>query len=178
VIGRVVLTIAVASVVGLIVGAHPNPLAAGAPFLLDLHDHTRSGGSGGARIVNHASGEFFEMSRYLVIGALLAATFQTLVPRETIVGLGQGLVVSVLAMMALAVVLSICSTVDAFVALAFARSFLPGSVLAFLVFGPMIDIKSVLMLTSTYRRVTVAVMTLLTAQLVLFASVVINVFYA
>lgn len=114
------------------------------------------------------------MSRYLIVGALLAATLQTLVPQPGLLALGTGPVVSVLVMMALAVVLSICSTVDAFVALSFVNTFTPGAILAFLVFGPMIDIKSTLLLTTTFRRHIVALIVLLCFLLSLVAGVLIN----
>jgi hypothetical protein len=45
----------------------------------------------------------------------------------------------------------VCSTVDAFLALAFAGSFTTGSILAFLTFGPMVDIKSTLMFLGVFR---------------------------
>ncbi|HMN29317.1 MAG TPA: permease, partial [Caldilineaceae bacterium] len=64
----------------------------------------------------------------------------------------QGPVRSVLAMQALAFVLSVCSTVDAFLALAFTSSFTTGAILSFLVFGPMVDIKSSLMFLSVFQR--------------------------
>ena len=98
------------------------------------------------QLLGHANNEFFEMSKFLVIGGMLAAALQTLLPPTVLTNLSQGPVLSVLVLMALAVVLSICSTVDSFVALSFVGTFAPGALLAFLVFGPMIDIKSALML--------------------------------
>lgn len=127
-----------------------------------------------SQILSHANTEFFEMSRYLVAGGLLAATLQTLVPQQTITALGNGPVISILVMIALAAVLSICSTVDAFIALSFVGTFTPGAIMAFLVFGPMIDIKSTLMLTSTFRRRTVALIILFCFQLALLTGVLIN----
>ncbi len=98
-----------------------------------------------------ASGEFYEMGRYLIIGAFLAAVMQTLIPQEALKGLATNPVNSVLAMAALAFVLSVCSTVDSFVALSFARTFTPGSLLTFLTFGPMVDIKSTMLYLGVYR---------------------------
>jgi uncharacterized membrane protein YraQ (UPF0718 family) len=175
VFGRVGLTIVIAATVALLLGSHSEPDKLLAPQATVDHEHDHDHGRGVTGLFSHASAEFFEMGRFLVIGATIAATIQTVVPRQSLLALGHGAVVSALVLMALAVVLSICSTVDAFVALAFTRTFLPGSILAFLVFGPMIDIKSVLMFSSTYRRHVVALMVLLTAQLVLLAAVVINV---
>ncbi|NOH11802.1 MAG: permease [Chloroflexi bacterium] len=99
--------------------------------------------------------EFFEMGRYLILGSMLAALMQTFIPQTTLLALGQGPVLSIIAMMALAVILSICSTVDAFIALAFVGTFSTGSILSFLVFGPMVDIKSALMYLQVFNRKTV-----------------------
>ena len=63
--------------------------------------------------------DFLDMARYLIIGSLLAAGMQTIVPQSTLLALGTGPIISVIVMMTLAFVLSICSTVDAFVALSF-----------------------------------------------------------
>lgn len=121
-----------------------------------------------------AGDEFFEMGRYLIFGSLIAALLQTVLPQSALLALGSGPVLSVLVMMLLAVVLSICSTVDAFVSLAFVGTFTTGSILSFLVFGPMVDIKSALLYLQVFRRRTVFYMILLPFLLVLLASVFIN----
>jgi len=123
-----------------------------------------------------AAEEFFEMGRFLILGAALAALMQALVPQSLLLGLGSGPVLSVLVLMLLAVVLSICSTVDSFVALAFARAFTGGSVLAFLVFGPMVDIKSTLLYLNVFRRRTVLYILLLTFMLTLVGAVFVNLY--
>lgn len=186
---RAGLTILFAVIIGLLLGTPRDPeeviLSSVCHLDHDAHDHGHDhdhdhadGAERGAlwQVLNHASAEFFEMGRYLIIGSLLAATLQTLIPQQALLALGSGPVVSVLVMIALAVVLSICSTVDAFVALAFVNTFTPGAILAFLVFGPMIDIKSTLMLTSTFRRRTIALIILLCFQLTLLAGVAINMY--
>ncbi|HTL90267.1 MAG TPA: permease [Leptolyngbya sp.] len=92
--------------------------------------------------------EMRELGGILVLGSAIAASLQAFVPREIILGLGQDNITSILAMLVLATVVSICSTVDSFFALSFASTFTSGSLVAFLVFGPMIDLKGVgLMLT-------------------------------
>ncbi|MEK6752664.1 MAG: permease [Chloroflexota bacterium] len=96
--------------------------------------------------------EFFEMGRYLIMGAVLAAALQTFISQSVLLTVGSGPVLSALVMLGLAVLLSICSTVDAFVALGFVGTFSFGSVLSFLVFGPMVDIKSVLMYSQVFKR--------------------------
>ena len=104
------------------------------------------------RMVVIAGDEFFEMGRYLVIGSLMAALLQTFVPQQILASLGRGPVLSVVVMAAIAVLLSVCSTVDAFIALAFIGQFPTGALLSFLVYGPMVDIKSTLMFTRVFRR--------------------------
>ncbi len=101
--------------------------------------------------VGAAADDLFDVGRYLVAGSLLAAALQALVPQEAILGIGSGAVSSVLVLSVLAFVISVCSTVDAFVALSFVGTFTPASILAFLVFGPMVDIKSSLMFASIFR---------------------------
>ncbi|WP_372516730.1 permease [Paenibacillus silviterrae] len=125
----------------------------------------------------HASDEFFDMGKYLIFGALLTALIQTLVSRESLVSIGQGEVVSHLFMMGFAYVLSLCSTSDAFVASSFATTFSTGSLLTFLVFGPMIDLKGTLMLLSTFKVRFVILLSLLTAVTVLAASLLFERFF-
>lgn len=98
-----------------------------------------------------ATDEFFDMGRYLIIGTLIATTLQTLVPQQALIGIGRGAVTSVIALQMLAFVLSVCSTVDAFLALSFVNTFTVGSIIAFLVFGPMVDIKSTLLYLNVFR---------------------------
>jgi uncharacterized protein len=192
---RVGLTLLIAVVVGLLVGTPPMREMVLAPgvgpgnrLILDpelaalegdsdhnhaLEETTQSSGAFG-QVLNHATLEFFEMLRFLIIGALLAATLQTLVPQSALLALGEGPVLSVIVLILLAIVLSICSTVDSFIALSFVGTFTPGAIVAFLVFGPMIDIKSALMLTTTFRLRSVALIALLCFQLALLAGVVVN----
>ena len=87
----------------------------------------------------------------LVVGAGLAGLVQVLVSREILVSLGSQPVWSVIAMVALAFIVSICSNVDAFFALAFRQTFMTGALVSFLTFGPMIDIKMLSLLRTTYR---------------------------
>ena len=121
--------------------------------------------------------EFFDMGRFLVIGSILAALMQTFVAQETLLALGEGPFVSVLVMQILAFVLSVCSTVDSFLALAFAGTFTGGSILAFLTFGPMVDIKSTLMFMGVFKRRTVLYLILLPFLMTLLIGVWVNLLF-
>jgi hypothetical protein len=183
---RLGLTLVIAAAVGLVFAAHPRPqdvLLASPAGTGTHHYHDHGAVPGGhaadpigriSGLVWHSGAEFIEMSRYLILGALLAALLQTFVPRTTLLALGDTPATAVLVMLALAVVLSICSTVDAFLALSFAGAFGPGALLAFLVFGPMIDIKSSLMFLGVFQRRAVAVIVLLVFQMALLAGLFIS----
>lgn len=109
--------------------------------------------------------EFRELGAMLVLGSAIATTIQAVAPRELILSLGQGPTTSILAMMLLGALVSICSSVDAFFALSFASSFTTGSLLAFLVFGPIIDLKSIGLMMSVFRPRVVVYLFALAAQL-------------
>jgi uncharacterized protein len=109
--------------------------------------------------------EFSELGGMLVFGSAIAATIQVFVPREIILGLGQDTITSIMAMMLLAAIVSICSTVDSFFALSFASTFTSGSLLAFLVFGPTIDIKSIGLMASIFKPKIIIYIFTLVAQL-------------
>ncbi len=108
-----------------------------------------------------AGEEFFEMGRYLILGALISAILQTVIPRTALTGPGQGSFLAAPGMMALAALLSIGSAVDSFVALAFVGTFSAGSILAFLVYGAMVDIKSISMFQRVFRPKTVVYLVVL-----------------
>lgn len=143
------------------------------------HDHGPEAAAGSlasrARAaVSAAADDLFDVGRYLVAGSLLAAALQALVPQQAILEVGSGAVSSVLVLSLLAFVISVCSTVDAFVALSFVGTFTPASILAFLVFGPMVDIKSSLMFSSIFRPRVVVYLILLPFSATLVASLLLG----
>ncbi|MBS4209494.1 permease [Bacillus sp. FJAT-50079] len=99
----------------------------------------------------HASDEFFDMGKYLIMGAIIASLFQVFFDRNIIVNLASSDSVSPIIMMGFAFVLSLCSEADAFVASSFSHTFSIGSLLAFLVYGPMLDLKNAIMLFAYFR---------------------------
>lgn len=118
----------------------------------DDHDHDHS--SEGSRMVaftGHLAGDFMFMGRYLIFGAAVAATLQTFVPSSVISTVADTPIVSLMAMMLLAYLLSLCSESDAFVAASFVQ-FGVGAQLAFLVFGPMVDTKLSFLYRGTYSK--------------------------
>jgi uncharacterized membrane protein YraQ (UPF0718 family) len=193
-IGRVVITAVVALITGLLFSLAARPQDALRSTVLGLNPVM--GGADGASLsdviplepvrrrpsfrhgMSHAltaaSADFFDMGRYLVIGSALAAAMQTFVPQEALLALGSGPVLSVLVLQLLAFILSVCSTVDAFLALSFVGIFTPGSIMAFLTFGPMVDIKSTLMFTGVFKPKAVLFLILIPLLLTFWAGVWIN----
>lgn len=180
-IARFVITALVAISVGLIFAINAKPGEVLLPSslmddttLTDIPEPRVRFLPGLGQALSVAANEFFEMGRYLVIGTLLAAAMQTLVNQQDLLTIGQGPVISVLVMQAFAFVLSVCSTVDSFLALAFVNTFTTGSIVAFLSFGPMVDIKSMMMFLGVFKRRTVFYLILLPFLMNLVAGVLIN----
>ncbi|MDF2566514.1 MAG: Protein of unknown function transrane [Massilibacillus sp.] len=101
--------------------------------------------------IRDASNEFFEMGKYLLMGAMLGALSQVILPREILLSVGQNSILSIGVMMLFAFFISVCSAADAFIASSFSSSFSVGSLVAFMVLGPMIDVKNLLMLLHTFK---------------------------
>ena len=185
--GRVAFSIVVAFAVGLVFHlARPQEIllpqilnsTAGANGQDHDHAHEHDHRNPSPRMwqaLSMAGDDFLDMGRYLIIGALLAAAMQTLVSQSTLLAIGQGPIISVFVMMAVAFILSVCSTVDAFIALAFSSAFTTGSLFGFLVFGPMVDVKSSLLFLGVFRRRTVLYLILLPLSLVAVIGVFWNV---
>ncbi|MFB9682085.1 permease [Streptosporangium vulgare] len=88
---------------------------------------------------------------FLIVGGLAAATLNVTVPREWLTAIAEVPWLAVLVMALLAVLLSICSEADAFVA-ASMTAFSPTAKLAFLVVGPMVDLKLIALQAGTFGR--------------------------
>jgi uncharacterized membrane protein YraQ (UPF0718 family) len=185
-----VLAFVVASVIGLVIYrfVKSNVLRVTAD-VLQTHDHSHSHAHDHAHdhahehnghnqsnklftMLGHASDEFFEMGKYLMFGSLITAIIQTFVARESLVSIGHDGLGSHMFMMGFAYILSLCSTSDAFVASSFATTFTTGSLLTFLVFGPMLDFKGTLMLLSVFKSKFVLLLSGLIVVTVLIGSLI------
>ncbi|WP_289142100.1 permease [uncultured Brevibacillus sp.] len=151
---RGVAGFAVAIIVGLLVFlfVKNNPLRLGMESQI-RHEalHTEAVRGKLSATFSHAVDEFFDMGKYLLFGAFISALLQVYVSRDMLVNIGQTPLTSNLVMMGMAYLFSLCSEADAFIAASFSNTFQSSSLLAFLVFGPMLDFKTTLMLLSTFR---------------------------
>lgn len=202
VLGRVGLGLALATGLGLFFSLHPHPseifkpglVTPGADSTLANEAHLQhSHGKGEechtpqASAANEPAGqtklnlfmqqcflEFMQATKIAVPGISLAAAFQAYISPSFFLELGQGAILSVAVLMLLATLMSVCSSVDAFVALSFTGLFPTGAVLAFLVFGPLINLKSLFLFRLVLRPSIIWLLSLLCFSLVLLAGVIIN----
>jgi len=100
----------------------------------------------------HAEAEFFSVGKYLMIGAFVSSLFQAIGTKTLFLQTTPGYALAILLMMVLAFLLSLCSSSDAVIARSFSTVFPAGAIMGFLVFGPMMDIKNLIMLSSGFSR--------------------------
>ena len=95
--------------------------------------------------------DFVDITVFLIIGALLAALAQSYIPAPEIERISREQpLLAIPTMMLLAFLMCLCSEADAFVAASFTKMHLSAK-LGFLVLGPMLDIKLLLMFTRVFR---------------------------
>jgi uncharacterized protein len=145
------------------------------------HEHEFEGKTWKAKVSNKISqaydifqGEFIDIMRVLSFGAVLAAASQIFLPRSFVLSIGTDPVFSIIAMILFAFIISVCSNVDAFIAQSFANTFSIGSLAAFLVFGPMIDIKILTMMKKSFTVKTLIIITILVTLISLLVGLIVN----
>ncbi|HGC7636574.1 TPA: permease [Streptococcus agalactiae] len=99
----------------------------------------------------HAIDEFFDTGRYLVFGTLIASAMQIYLPTRVLITIGHSPITAILVMMLLAFILSLCSEADAFIGASLLSTFGIAPVMAFLLIGPMIDIKNLMMMVNSFK---------------------------
>ena len=87
-----------------------------------------------------ATADFLDVAFFLVIGTALTSVFNTAIDRSIIDPLATNPPVAIVGMMGLAAAIALCSTTDAFIAASF-TTFPFAAKLAFLLFGPVFDLK-------------------------------------
>lgn len=123
----------------------------GSSLLATSDDHHHHQGGRWSQFVDVASRDLVHAGGYLVLGALAAATLQLVVPRSVLDSVADNELWSVLVLAGLAVLLSICSEADAFVAAGLPQFSLT-SRLVFLVVGPVIDLKLIAMHAGVFGK--------------------------
>ena len=166
-VARILGAIVIANILGWLFSKHSEPFSLLTPRFAaqcERPDVPVSTGRVG-RSVDMFAREAAVLMPALIVGSMVAGAIQVLVSRDQLVALGSDPLLSVVAMMALAFVISICANVDSFFILPFADTFLPGSLVAFLLLGPIVDIKMLALMRTTYRSSTLLRLTVLVVSL-------------
>jgi uncharacterized membrane protein YraQ (UPF0718 family) len=95
--------------------------------------------------------DFLDVLLYFILGVAIASVFSTAVNQKIILPFASNDWLAVATMMGLAGILALCSTSDAFIAATFV-AFPAAAKLAFLVFGPMMDLKLIFIYSSVFRK--------------------------
>ena len=102
-------------------------------------------------MLRHSLDEFFDIGKFLLMGAAVSSAVLVWVPTDSLAAIGKQEWSSILTMMGLSYLLSLCSEADAFIAASFKNAFMPSSLIAFLVYGGMIDLKNTFMMASAFK---------------------------
>lgn len=156
---RVLGSVTVALVVGLWLAYHhkesilKEAVLVGQDHCCDIGETKSNKGFFGkiSQALIHSIDEFFDTGKYLVIGAVLAALMQTYLKTSWLFPLASNKVTAILVMLLFALVLSLCSEADAFIGATLLSLFGMSPVIAFLIYGPMIDIKNLLMMGRHFK---------------------------
>ncbi|WP_251860019.1 permease [Clostridium sp. Marseille-Q2269] len=128
-------------------------------------------------VLEHTIKELFNICKYLILGAFVSTLFQLTISKQSILPIGKNSISSILIMMILAFILSICSEADAFIASTFLNQFTLGSIISFLILGPMIDIKNALMLFGNFKKTIVIRLIFYIFALSYIVGILINIFH-
>ena len=116
------------------------------------HHHKRNIKTDILSILKHTAYDMFEVVKYLMFGAFIASTVQVLLPRTILTIFQKNDALSILILMIFAYLISLCSTSDSFVGKSLLSLFTTSSIVAYLLLGPMIDIKNTLVLLGNYKK--------------------------
>ena len=102
--------------------------------------------------LEHANKEFSNILRYYIFGSFLSSLFIVIVKEEFLQNFSKGSILPIFIMMLLAFLLSLCSEADAFIARGFLDYFGVPAISAFLIFGPMLDLKNTIIIFSYFKK--------------------------
>ena len=103
-------------------------------------------------IVCQASNEFLNISVYVILGALISSIFGSVIKEEILNDYTFNNVLAIVIMIGISFLLSLCSEADAFVASKFLKNFGIPSVSAFMVLGPMMDLKNSILTLGLFKK--------------------------
>lgn len=124
-------------------------------------------------LLKMSSVEFYDIGKFFIGGSFLATVFQMSLTEYISQSIGFNPIIGIVFLMLASFLLSLCSEADAFVARSFLGTFSTGSILGFLLIGPMIDLKNITMLLASYKKSFVLKLTFVVTALIFISCVLI-----
>lgn len=123
------------------------------------------------QLILHSRKEFYNMAPFMIVGSLVASLFQVFGTYAVITKTIQNNIpLSIICMMVAACLLSLCSTSDAMVAKSFSTHLPLNAIMGFLLLGPMMDVKNILILSSSFPKSFIIRLFITTCIVCFFAS--------
>ena len=124
-------------------------------------------------IFRHTAYDMFEVVKYLIFGSVIASLIQVLLPRNVLLIFNNNQILSIIVLMLFAYLISLCSTSDSFVGKSLLSIFNEQAIIAYLLLGPMIDIKNTFVLLGNYKKSFVATLITVIFITVFIASILV-----
>lgn len=121
-------------------------------------------------LIENTNREFMDITRYLILGAALSSMFQIAESKIAFTFITENKVLAIVFMMFLGVALSLCSEADAFVGKSFLETYSFSGVVGFLLIGPMLDLKNLIMLTGAFKKEFISKLSFVTLGVVFIVS--------
>jgi uncharacterized membrane protein YraQ (UPF0718 family) len=117
-------------------------------------EERESAGTKVVRALRAARRDFLDTAMYFSIGALITAAFSTQFDRQdpALVAMASNEWSGAMLLMVFAFILSLCSTSDAFLSFQMEGIFKISAQMAFMVFGPMMDVKLLFMYSTVFQK--------------------------
>ena len=126
-----------------------------------------------AGLLLHTAWEFLDMGKYLILGCFAAGLIKTFMSDTILTVIANNLFLAIGGMMLLAIIVSVCSEADSFVAASF-WSFPKAAQLSFIAIGPMVDLKLIMMYAGVFRRRSLLALVIIPTVIIYVASVVLG----
>lgn len=123
-------------------------------------------------LIEHTNRELLDITRYLILGAFLSGIFQVVASHKGFEFISENKVLVIVFMMFLGFALSLCSEADAFVGKTFYSTYSFSSIAAFLLIGPMLDLKNLMMLSGGFKKEFVSKLSFVALGIVFIVSCV------
>ncbi|MBU5454814.1 permease [Caproiciproducens sp. MSJ-32] len=102
--------------------------------------------------LEHSIREFLNILKYYIYASFLSSIFICIIDENIFIKIGKGKFISIIIMMLMAFLFSLCSEADAFVAKGFLNHFNIAAISAFLILGPMMDLKNAVIISSYFKK--------------------------